>query len=724
MSNRLRRNRSHSFLSRIDDVFICRKKLEYAINMLQQNGVIDEIGFDYIYRVFSPGTKSKFFEKFNAEAEEMADVDGLKREIPGKFAEFAVNLAITNRGVNKFIAGLLKRQYSILMASKRVSVLEKRMDELKQVFSLDEFDMELLVAIYLAKEDSILVESFSFMDLRRDARKKLILVNHLTGLSAEQISHCLADTGKLRRYGVIYDELEITDHINSFLSGFGGTTIQSSFFTEFSGKAVPIDCHETVREHTEIIKNIIMGRKPGDGVNILIHGSPGTGKTEYARSLAIDLKMKTYEVLHMEDKPKTSTIYFRLASISACQNSVDTEKSIIIIDEADAILNGKSEGMFFLRELSNPNKGIVNNLIDCAKGVSIWITNSIDGIEESTRRRFDYAIEFKKLSLETKKHIWTSCAGKYGLDGSLKSEEIERLAGEYDISAGGIDITLKNMRRIVSRDASAGMNTVGTINSLLKSHIRIVSGDKAKSQDLPVDNYSIDGLNISGLSAEKTMQVLNRFCNTGNSVKNINLLLAGAPGTGKTEFVKYIAKELKKKLVVKRGSDILSMWVGGSEKAIRDAFAEAERDNAILFVDEADGLITERGNASRNWEVTQTNEFLCQMENFHGIMICATNFKKNMDTASMRRFHIKLEFDYLTDEGKRIFYSRFFGDGGGAEDNWQALQSIKCLTPGDFRNVRQRMMMLGDTADAGSIINALREEVSMKNEKDARKIGF
>lgn len=730
ISDRFRRTKNkYSFLSRADDILIDQKKIEYAINMLRHNEILDELGFDYIYRILSQESKTEFFEKFRIEATEMGDVEDLHREIPGKFAEFALCLSVTVPGFHKFITGLLKCQISSLKASRRKSILCKRLTELKTCFNLGEMDLESLTVLYLVKEDNILNESFGFMDLRREARKKLILANQLTGIPSESISECLGENGKLRRYGLIYDDLELTEHIQSYLSGFGGATIKSSFFIEFQGESVPLSCHETVKEHTAIVRKIILGRKPKDGVNILLHGAPGTGKTEYGRSLATALNRRIYEVRHMEEKKASMpALYFRLASISACQNSVDTELCITIIDEADELLNGRSE-VFFQRELSNPNKGAVNSLLDCSKGVSIWITNSIAGMEESTRRRFDYVVEFKKLSLETKKHIWTSCTGKYELQELVKSEEIDRLAAAYDVSVGGIEITLRNMRRIMNNDASAEQDPITIIDSLLKSHVKIVSGGKSMAyDDLPVANYSVEGLNILGLSAEKTIQILNKFCDSGksaNSVRNVNLLLMGAPGTGKTEFAKYVAKELKKKLTVKRGSDILSMWVGGSEKLIRDAFAEAERDDAILFIDEADGLITERGNASRNWEVTQTNEFLGQMENFRGIMICATNFKRNMDSASIRRFHIKLEFDYLADDGKKIFYNRYFGDGGGAQEKWKALQAIKCLTPGDFRNVRQRLTMLGDMpADAWGIISELQNEVAMKNEKDARKIGF
>ena len=79
-----------------------------------------------------------------------------------------------------------------------------------------------------------------------------------------------------------------------------------------------------------------------------------------------------------------------------------------------------------------------------------------------------------------------------------------------------------------------------------------------------------------------------------------------------TEFVKYLGDVLKTKVNVKMGSDLLSMWVGGTEHNIARAFRQAEAEHAILFLDELDGLVQSRTNAHNSWEVTQVNELLHQ----------------------------------------------------------------------------------------------------------------
>ena len=193
----------------------------------------------------------------------------------------------------------------------------------------------------------------------------------------------------------------------------------------------------------------------------------------------------------------------------------------------------------------------------------------------------------------------------------------------------------------------------------------------------------------------------------------MNLLLSGAPGTGKTEFVKYLGNVLKTKVNVRMGSDLLSMWVGGTEKNIANAFREAEAEHAILFLDEIDGLVQSRTHAQHSWEVTQVNELLHQMENFNGVMIGATNFIQNLDQAIMRRFTFKLQFNYLDDAGKRLFFERMF-KSALTEDELLRLKAIPNLAPGDFRTVRQSLFYYGGDITNTQCLDALEREAAAK----------
>ena len=176
--------------------------------------------------------------------------------------------------------------------------------------------------------------------------------------------------------------------------------------------------------------------------------------------------------------------------------------------------------------------------------------------------------------------------------------------------------------------------------------------------------------------------------------------------------------------MVVKGSDILGKYVGESERNIAKAFRQAEVDHAILFFDEIDGLLQDRSNAGHSWEITQVNELLQQMENFDGIMVAATNFSKNLDPATMRRFTFKLEFGYLDDDGKRSFFERMFKTTL-ADWEFAELRKLGNLAPGDFRTVRQEQFYLGDAVTNMDRIEALKEECAVKKDGDSRlPIGF
>ena len=127
---------------------------------------------------------------------------------------------------------------------------------------------------------------------------------------------------------------------------------------------------------------------------------------------------------------------------------------------------------------------------------------------------------------------------------------------------------------------------------------------------------------------------------------------------------------------------------------------------------------------SHSWEVTQVNELLQQMENFDGVMVAATNFAKNLDAAVMRRFTFKLEFDYLDDAGKRLFFERMF-KSELADEDFTVLKELRNLAPGDFRTVRQEQFYLGGEVTNADRVAALKEECAIKKDGvHSARIGF
>jgi ATP-dependent 26S proteasome regulatory subunit len=138
--------------------------------------------------------------------------------------------------------------------------------------------------------------------------------------------------------------------------------------------------------------------------------------------------------------------------------------------------------------------------------------------------------------------------------------------------------------------------------------------------------------------------------------KGLNILFAGPPGTGKTMAAEIIAGELALDLYKIDLSSVVSKYIGETEKNLARIFSEAETSNAILFFDEADALFGKRSevrDSHDRYANIEVGYLLQRMEEYEGVVILATNFRKNMDEAFVRRVHFTVEFPFPDEADRR-----------------------------------------------------------------------
>jgi SpoVK/Ycf46/Vps4 family AAA+-type ATPase len=262
----------------------------------------------------------------------------------------------------------------------------------------------------------------------------------------------------------------------------------------------------------------------------------------------------------------------------------------------------------------------------------------------------------KSLDLETLLgEIYDKASLKYSELQDFVSENNELLNLEWVVTEESFFV---NETRILLTDKSYDMlKEIGLkikeTKKVKESHI--TTPEEIVSKELIFEKNEMHQLSMikNLLQEDKLEEIQNRLTEKGLP-RGLAILLHGAPGTGKTEIVKQIAKETNRDIIKVEISQSKSMWYGGSEKIIKSVFTdyydyakECER-TPILFFNEADAIINKRKDSTQtsidNTENTIQNILLEELENFEGILFATTNLVSNMDFAFERRFLFKVEF--------------------------------------------------------------------------------
>ena len=642
-------------------------------------------------------------------------------------------------GLNKFvddyeetdrkeIIGLMKNRLQVLESKEDVKLSKRLRSNIKKVMKLiglNKVERDILVfTVHLKYYDLMDSATRTLDDLSTDR-----LINVLSVLlehKPSKIKTALSPRNRLARSGLVTVDREGS---NSMLHKL------EILSRDFADKMMNLngDIEEMIRDSVRkcSVSTLSVGdfgyikddidlllpylsqsiKEHKQGVNILFYGKPGTGKTELTKALAKELNTGIYEVSYADEDDEPISGEKRLKAYKVAQSFFSSNDIILMFDEIEDVVGNNGFESFFMPKKQS-NKGWMNRTLESNAIPTIWITNDIRSMDPAMVRRFDMSMEIPiPPKAKRKEIIQKDCA-------ELISEEaIEKIAKNEAIAPALVTRAAKVVNSINDSSTDKDKAFESILNNTLKAqgHPKI---ENATEEMLP-ESYNPNYINTDANLKELAKGIKEH--------PNARICLYGVPGTGKSAFGKWIAQYTDKPFVLKKGSDLLSMWVGGTEKNITSAFREAKEEGAVLVFDEVDSFLQDRRNAKNSWEVTQVNEMLVQMENFDGVFIATTNLMSGLDQASLRRFDMKLEFGYLKpNQSWKLFADECRTLGINIENKKEIrkkIESLQQLAPGDFAAVR-RQNRFRPIKCAEMFIERLTEEIEIKEDVSGNKMGF
>ncbi len=465
------------------------------------------------------------------------------------------------------------------------------------------------------------------------------------------------------------------------------------------------------------------------GVNVLIYGAPGTGKTEFAKVISALSGAELYEVECFDREGQSLSGKERYRSLQVSQSFLKGRgNTVLLFDEVEDVFPSNPSEMLNLflgddnHRGSVNGKAWVNQTLENNPVPTIWISNSISQIDPAYRRRFQFHLELKNPPQNVRANITRKHLA--GLD--VSEDFVEKLAARKTLTPAQIHAAARFAQLTFGR--VEGQVEDGVEALMLK---QLERSDEAlghkeendKSQYRPlVTTYDLSLLNIE--TRHPVEKIIAALKNRGAG----SLCFFGMPGTGKTALGEHIAKSMERPLIIKKASDLMSKYVGETEQQMAAMFKEAEQEKAVLLLDEADSFLQNRALAQRSYEITEVNEMLQGMERFKGVFICTTNLFDRIDEAALRRFTFKIQFKPLTREQREKMFATEALEGNAANLTGKIcdrLNKLQMLTPGDFASVKRQITLLDETLTPDEFLEQLEQEHKVKPDiKWARTIGF
>jgi SpoVK/Ycf46/Vps4 family AAA+-type ATPase len=614
----------------------------------------------------------------------------------------------------------LKAHYRALMQERLPPFSNSRclMDEL----GLSELESDIVLFSVLIKRQRGFRTGLSWLGRAADQEDVFMSLAACLGASREAIAQAFRSDGALSASGLVWLDADSEDEtIDNWISVLPGLTQQldqpqlsaATLLSRYLRTSVEppraLEDFTHLGQPLVVLRRLIEGalRRHTKGVNVLLYGPTGTGKTAVVHALATAVGAQLLEVSVSDDGGEALDRKARIQALRFVGRlGAQGDSALILFDEVEDYFTNGSDFLYESRGAVGPGKGFTSELLESSAVPTFWITNNLEGIDPALRRRFDLILEFGLLPRSARGRVATQYLEPLGIgDTSL----VARLTAHERLAPGLIARAARAVELSETHDLT---ERTQAFECVLNGHLSALGlGDVPPSPRLELPY----GLRYLALAVDPLALI------TSLRVKpEGRLLFYGLSGTGKSALARYLANELGLPFLKKRASDLLTPFVGETEQAIQAMFRGAHEQRALLVLDECDSFLRARTGARYSWEVSLVNEMLTQMEDFNGIFIATTNLLDDLDDASLRRFDLKLAFGELKPEQATALFADILEQTGRPisdleRQHWRVrLTTLNALTPGDFQAAVRGLSMLGIVLAPESLFRALHTECALK----------
>ncbi|TCP58995.1 SpoVK/Ycf46/Vps4 family AAA+-type ATPase [Tumebacillus sp. BK434] len=392
----------------------------------------------------------------------------------------------------------------------------------------------------------------------------------------------------------------------------------------------------------------------------LIAGNPGSGKKLHARHTAQHLGKKLVLVNlreALQDELPLAELLSRALREAKLQQAVLGLSGVHLLLEGEEALQRKQ--IFILQEALDSFQGIVFLLSE-----KPWKAPEL----RSGRVLIDLALHVPPDPV--RQQVWEEASAGYAITEGL---DWRAMAGKFRFTIGQIEQSLLAAKANAHWQQDA--DTPIGLEALHRACYAQVQHNLEKKAVRITPRYTFEQLILPDEQKDNLKNACNQmkfrsvvygewgFDRKLSYGKGLSMLFAGPPGTGKTMSAEVIAKELHLEIYKIDLSQVISKYIGETEKNLQEIFAEAQLSSAILFFDEADALFGKRSEVKDSHDKyanVETAYLLQKMEEYEGITILASNFQQNMDEAFMRRINYVIKFPFPDAEYREMIWRGMF----------------------------------------------------------------